>query len=140
MDGQRLVYQFAEVPKNIVEIDCGEDSPKKNQRPRARPSYTLPLVDSNHQLPPVPPLIHPMGAGIPLPNSTMNTVADQLPHPVTVISSIHRSPTTDSSRPLGGLLNDQPSGGRQSDSGTPEGGSENDDDDDTNQKPLTIVV
>lgn len=43
VDGQRLVYQFAEVPQNIVEIDCGEEAPKKH--PRIRPAqrpYALP--------------------------------------------------------------------------------------------------
>lgn len=48
VDGQRLVYQFSEVPQNIVEIDCGEEAPKRSHKPRnhiPRP-YAYPLATS----------------------------------------------------------------------------------------------
>jgi len=40
VDGQRLVYQFAEVPQNIVEIDCGPEQPprRSKHKPITRPS------------------------------------------------------------------------------------------------------
>lgn len=76
VDGQRLVYQFADVPKNIVEIDCGDEPPKKIHKPRnhlPRP-YTYSLPHSVSELAPL------MRARIPSPPPLVPTVVGHMTH------------------------------------------------------------